>query len=990
MPRPHVERAFERYRATRDPAWLAAVFDATATDLLHLARHFVPDAHAAEDLVQATFLTAIEDADSFAPEREVMPWLCGILANRARELHRRRRRPPPTEALARLDLADPEAEASLRELDTTVQATIRGLPEPYRQVLLLHLAHGLSGREIADALARPDATVRSQLHRGLDLLRKALPIGLAGAARAMAGNPDLGAVRAAVLGPAAAVPTILPLATFWTMKKLLTAASALLVLTLGSWFLFHDGGAAPPPFAGGAAAAGGQVGGPVRQEIANETATSREAASAPAPNAKASLAVEVVWSDGTPAAGVGVRVYPRLEWQRSELAERTTTSDAAGRARFDDLPPGRTSVCGDRSGNLSVELVAGQGSQCRLEIARGIRVHGVVVDAAGRAAAGAQVLFRNRWHVDAQPLALCDGIGAFELRDVPFGASLGASLDDRVATQGVVVPDSGTAFECRLQLGEAGATVEGTVCDTQGRPIAGATVLVAGPQQMDVTAQWMHLRGTGAAARTVRTDGDGHFVVRGLPRFEHNVWAAAPEFACWFGKVDTKAPPTLRIVLLAGATVRGTVHARGGEPAAEATIRAHAAVSGSWQDGLLRGPSWALPAASTRADGSYELRHVTPGASTVRVEQQREHLAKAFTLADGEVVTWDPWFGTGPRLAGVLVDPSGEPLGNWRLMVRDDPRLDQKTDGFGRFDLAVEDGPHDLWFVPPGVDIAAWRVRGVRPQTEPLRVEVPWARLPSAHLTGEVLDADGVPAPAQIEFLMLHEDGSSRSLHASSGADGRFTSGPLLPARYLVRASLPGAGTLRAGPFRVGDRQTADTSALRFQRPGSLTLRTPTAKAPDSRPMRILYRAATEPTGFGAELKDGELRLGSLQPGTWFVTTSWPATTATWRCEVASDQETTVDLDPPNGVECRVRWLPIPVDDYLLHVVFRDARGAIAAELFGINDFNERGYDLPMRLAPGKYMVEVEDGAGRTASAPVEIHAAEPPMVVPLPTPGAK
>src|SRR5262249_29337843 len=80
------------------------------------------------------------------------------------------------------------------------------------------LVHHLRGVEIARALERPPETVRSQLHRGLELLRKALPRGLAVPALALAATGafagrGLAAVRAAVHAQALAQQAALAAST---------------------------------------------------------------------------------------------------------------------------------------------------------------------------------------------------------------------------------------------------------------------------------------------------------------------------------------------------------------------------------------------------------------------------------------------------------------------------------------------------------------------------------------------------------------------------------------------------------------------------------------------------------------------------------------------------------------------------------------------------------------------------------------------------------
>jgi DNA-directed RNA polymerase specialized sigma24 family protein len=122
----NIDRAFKRYRQTGDPAWMAQVFDATAGELMRLGWHLTGDRHLAEDLVQATFLVAMEDAEAFTDERRIMPWLCGILANRARQLRRQARGRARHTIEPRTDVVDPVSEAATQELQAEVsQSTAR-------------------------------------------------------------------------------------------------------------------------------------------------------------------------------------------------------------------------------------------------------------------------------------------------------------------------------------------------------------------------------------------------------------------------------------------------------------------------------------------------------------------------------------------------------------------------------------------------------------------------------------------------------------------------------------------------------------------------------------------------------------------------------------------------------------------------------------------------------------------------------------------------
>src|SRR3990172_8774798 len=78
------QQLFERFRCGGDVAALGELFDRVAPALLRIALPLARDPAAAEDLLQGTFLRAIEVRDEWDGCRPLLPWLCGILQNRAR------------------------------------------------------------------------------------------------------------------------------------------------------------------------------------------------------------------------------------------------------------------------------------------------------------------------------------------------------------------------------------------------------------------------------------------------------------------------------------------------------------------------------------------------------------------------------------------------------------------------------------------------------------------------------------------------------------------------------------------------------------------------------------------------------------------------------------------------------------------------------------------------------------------------------------------
>jgi len=259
----HLDRLFQRFRTVGDASALAELYDEVAPELLRISRHLVRDAAEAEDVLQSTFLAAIEAADSYDESRRVLPWLVGILARQAGLARRKRRREIEPDRLVRRPEIDPPTRAAEVEFSIDLERALHELPERYREVLRLCLHEGLRPFEIAARLGRAPGTVRMQLQRGLKLLRRGLPLGYAAAGGAMvlASGRGLAAVRDEVLREALARGASFgglagssggPLA--WAGSKLaLTIAGGLVAAGLG-WVISErwtssDAAAAEPALA---------------------------------------------------------------------------------------------------------------------------------------------------------------------------------------------------------------------------------------------------------------------------------------------------------------------------------------------------------------------------------------------------------------------------------------------------------------------------------------------------------------------------------------------------------------------------------------------------------------------------------------------------------------------------------------------------------------------------------------------------------------------
>jgi RNA polymerase sigma factor (sigma-70 family) len=232
--------------------------------VLDVCRGVLGDGPDAEDAFQATFLVLAQNAGSIRKAAALGSWLHGVARRTALKAraqaaarHRHEARAPQRQAAQADDL-------SWREVRQVLHEELDGIPQRYREPLVLCYLEGVTQQRAAARLGLAERTVRERLERGRELLRLRLVrrgLGLAGilAVGAWPAVPVSAAVRAVLVdstvkaatrvaawGTAAAFTQGVLRTMFLTKLQVATAGLLVAALLLGG-VLIPGLGALPQP-----------------------------------------------------------------------------------------------------------------------------------------------------------------------------------------------------------------------------------------------------------------------------------------------------------------------------------------------------------------------------------------------------------------------------------------------------------------------------------------------------------------------------------------------------------------------------------------------------------------------------------------------------------------------------------------------------------------------------------------------------------------------
>ncbi|MEW6743187.1 MAG: sigma-70 family RNA polymerase sigma factor [Planctomycetota bacterium] len=848
----------EPKQVTTDAASLAA----DAQFVRSLARHLLRDAGGADDVSQQVILAALEKPPrGIAAERR--GWLAQVtrhlVARRSRDASRRlgrERRAARTERV-------PSAVDVVQRFETRqrVAVAVRELPEPYRTVILLRFFDALPRRAITKRLGIAPATVTSRMQRGLELLRRRLDqeYGDRGSwCRALAPlvagpSPWVFVQSVAEKGAdrvvAVARSSWQGVSAMSASLKLALLASLLVAGILIVWQAGpskEGGDGRPGPIQDVTRAAHVEPPAPDRTPLV-PIAGGAEPDDFTGLGAETggTVIVHVLLEDGSPVPGVGVYIEP-LDLAEPHLGIREQITAADGTCHFEAVPEGAVTVflnpqLDSLPPSQRGEVVAGEDLDITATIPEGVTVTGSVVDSSGTPVAGATIwasgrgLFGNsQGPYGGQALATASAGGTFTLHHMNPYQRLAAWAAGLAPSRSFVIKSvmEGKArpVEIELELPGAGGGFQGIVTDVTGAPIPGAVVVfgrVLADYQLGENGEWS----LEAPPRRLATDETGVFHADGLAPGPQPVAVHAPGYGLWCEMVEIFAGTNVQVhpVLDEGATLSGRVTTEQGEPVTDCMISVQPDRLALDEERWKVAVDLIFYSASTDPAGEFTIAHLPAGRLVLGAQTDTNHVYCDVLTRSGETTRCDAVLAEGVSLRGRVTDDLGTPLVNWDIAAfYQDWKNDRgylfpastKSDDQGRFTCVnAKEGLYTLQFwehAGSPVGLAIWVAKDIDSRAADHVFRIPRDAMPSARITGIILQPDGSPPPHGSWVVIKRADvewgGASVSIDPGSG---RFETGLLPPVRCKIEVGRDWVSTRHhLGEHDLAPGQTLDLGTV--------------------------------------------------------------------------------------------------------------------------------------------------------------------------------
>lgn len=170
---------FLLFKEKKDTDALNELFQRNVDLAYRIALQYSYNKSDAEDIVQNSFLALMAHKGDYQNQHKFTGWLISIIINHCRNLNRtenrmkERHKKKASERLSEKKTTDLSVEPEENKMKS-VMASINKLPGKYKMALSLRYFENCSFQDIAVALSLKESTVRKQISRGLEMVRKEL------------------------------------------------------------------------------------------------------------------------------------------------------------------------------------------------------------------------------------------------------------------------------------------------------------------------------------------------------------------------------------------------------------------------------------------------------------------------------------------------------------------------------------------------------------------------------------------------------------------------------------------------------------------------------------------------------------------------------------------------------------------------------------------------------------------------------------------------
>lgn len=151
------------------------IYEEYAKPVYRFLLSMTADEDLAEELLAETFYKALRHIDRFEGRCSIYTWLCRIGKNeyfRERRRSRRLVQMPSGESVTADDVVSMEERAEDRDVYCRAAKAVDRLPEPYREVFVLHTFGEIKLKEIADLKGKSESWARVTYFRARQMIAK--------------------------------------------------------------------------------------------------------------------------------------------------------------------------------------------------------------------------------------------------------------------------------------------------------------------------------------------------------------------------------------------------------------------------------------------------------------------------------------------------------------------------------------------------------------------------------------------------------------------------------------------------------------------------------------------------------------------------------------------------------------------------------------------------------------------------------------------------